>query len=191
MKHELPVLPYATNALAPKISQQTIELHWGKHAQTYVNNVNNLIPGTPFENASLEEIILKAEGPIFNNGSQTWNHIFYFTQFSPNPKAKPSGALAEAIDKSFGSFDAFKDQFSKAAIGLFGSGWAWLVKKPDGSLEIVQESNAGNPLRKGLIPMLTCDVWEHSYYVDYQNRRADYVAIFWDVLDWMVIESRF
>ncbi|MGC9151543.1 MAG: superoxide dismutase [Microbacter sp.] len=191
MKHELPALPYATDALAPKISKQTVEVHWFKHAQTYINNVNNLIPGTPFENASLEEIIMKADGPIFNNGSQSWNHIFYFNQFSPNPKSKPEGKLAKAINKQFGSFEAFKEQFSKASIGLFGSGWGWLAKKADGSLEIVPESNAGNPMRKGLTPIMTCDVWEHSYYLDYQNRRADYLAIFWDVLDWNIIEKRF
>jgi Fe-Mn family superoxide dismutase len=191
MKHELPALPYATDALAPKISKQTVEIHWFKHAQTYINNTNNLIPGTAFENASLEEIIMKAEGPIFNNGAQSWNHIFYFTQFSPSPKLKPEGKLGEAIDKQFGSLEAFKEQFSKAAVGLFGSGWAWLAKKADGSLEIVPESNAGNPMRKGLTPIMTCDVWEHSYYLDYQNRRADYLAIFWDVLDWNVIEKRF
>jgi len=191
MKHELPALPYATDALAPKISKQTVEIHWFKHAQTYINNTNNLIPGTAFENASLEEIIMKAEGPIFNNGAQSWNHIFYFTQFSPSPKLKPEGKLGEAIDKQFGSLEAFKEQFSKAAVGLFGSGWAWLAKKADGSLEIVPESNAGNPMRTGLTPIMTCDVWEHSYYLDYQNRRADYLAIFWDVLDWNVIEKRF
>ena len=158
--------------------------------QTYINNLNGLIPGTPFEEASLEEIVKKAEGPIFNNGAQVWNHTFFFWQFAPKPAAsKPSGALAAAIDKSFGSFDAFKEQFTKAAVTLFGSGWAWLVKKEDGSLEIVQESNAGNPLKKGLTPVLTCDVWEHSYYVDYQNRRADFVATFWELIDWPVVEK--
>jgi Fe-Mn family superoxide dismutase len=191
MKYELQALPYATSALAPKMSQQTVELHWGKHVQTYINNLNGMIPGTPFENATLEEIIKKAEGPIFNNGAQVWNHTFFFWQFSTSPSVKPSGALATAIDKSFGSFDAFKEQFTKAAVGLFGSGWAWLVKKEDGSLEIVQESNAGNPLKKGLTPVLTLDVWEHSYYVDYQNRRAEFVAAFWDLVDWKVIESRY
>jgi Fe-Mn family superoxide dismutase len=191
MKYELQALPYAADALAPKMSEQTVNLHWGKHVQTYINNLNGLIPGTPFEDASLEEIVKKAEGPVFNNGAQVWNHTFFFWQFSPTPVAKPSGALAAAIDKSFGSFDAFKEQFTKAAVTLFGSGWAWLVKKDDGSLEIVQESNAGNPLKKGLTPILTCDVWEHSYYVDYQNRRADFVNVFWDLTDWKVIDKRY
>jgi superoxide dismutase, Fe-Mn family len=192
MKYELQALPYAANALAPKMSETTVNLHWGKHVQTYINNLNGLIPGTPFEEAPLEEIVKKAEGPIFNNGAQVWNHTFFFLQFSPSPAAsKPTGALAEAIDKSFGSFDAFKEQFTKAAVTLFGSGWAWLVKKADGSLEITQESNAGNPLKKGLTPVLTCDVWEHSYYVDYQNRRADFVATFWELVDWSLVAQRY
>ncbi len=192
MKYELQALPYAADALAPKMSETTVNLHWGKHVQTYINNLNGLIPGTPFEDASLDEIVKKAEGPIFNNGAQVWNHTFFFWQFASKPAAsKPSGALAAAIDKSFGSFDAFKEQFTKAAVTLFGSGWAWLVKKEDGSLEIVQESNAGNPLKKGLTPVLTCDVWEHSYYVDYQNRRADFVSTFWELVDWSVVDKRY
>jgi len=191
MKFELPSLPYAIDALEPHISQRTLEFHHGKHHQAYVNNLNNLIPGTEFENADLETIIKKADGGIFNNGAQVWNHTFYFNQFSPNGGGKPTGALAEAINKSFGSFDAFKDEFSKAAATLFGSGWAWLVKKDDGSLEIIKESNAGNPIRNGLTPILTCDVWEHAYYLDKQNKRPDYIADFWKVVDWNVVGGRY
>ena len=191
MTHELKPLSYAANALEPVISKQTIEFHYGKHLQTYINNLNNLIVGTPFETAPIEQIVKESEGGLFNNAGQVWNHNFYFEQFSPTPQAAPTGALAEAIEKSFGSFDAFKEQFAKAAVGLFGSGWAWLVKNSDGSLAITQESNAGTPLRKNLVPLLTCDVWEHAYYLDYQNRRADYIAAFWKIVDWKIIESRF
>ncbi len=162
-----------------------------KHHQTYVNNLNNLVPGTRFENASLEQIIREADGAIFNNGAQIWNHTFYFESFSPSGQREPKGLLADAIQGTFGSFEAFKEQFTKSAVTLFGSGWAWLVKNADGKLEIVQESNAGNPLKKGLTPLLTCDVWEHAYYLDYQNRRPDYVQAFWNILDWKVIGSRF
>ena len=191
MKFELPSLPYAIDALEPHISQRTLEFHHGKHHQAYVNNLNNLIPGTEFENADLETIIKKADGGIFNNGAQVWNHTFYFNQFSPNGGGEPTGALAEAINKAFGSFDAFKEQFSKAAATLFGSGWAWLVKNSDGSLEIIKESNAGNPIRNGLTPILTCDVWEHAYYLDKQNKRPDYIADFWKVVDWNVVGGRY
>ncbi len=191
MKYELKPLPYALDALAPVISKQTLEFHYGKHLQAYINNTNTMVVGTPFENEPLEEIIKKAEGPLFNNAAQVWNHEFYFNQFSPVPQMMPTGALAEAINKAFGSFDAFKEQFAKAATGLFGSGWAWLVKNPDGTLAITQESNAGNPLRKGQTPLMTCDVWEHAYYLDYQNRRPDHVTAFWKILDWKVIEKRF
>ena len=191
MKFELPPLPYAIDALEPYISKTTLEYHHGKHHQAYVNNVNKLIPGTEFENADLETIIKKADGGIFNNGAQVWNHTFYFNQFSPNGGGEPAGALAEAINKSFGSFEAFKDEFSKAAATLFGSGWAWLVKKDDGSLEIVKESNAGNPIRNGLTPVLTCDVWEHAYYLDKQNKRPDYIADFWKIVDWKLVGDRY
>ncbi|GAB6279127.1 MAG: superoxide dismutase [Fe] [Lentimicrobium sp.] len=191
MKHELPPLPWAKNALEPYISQQTIEFHYGKHHQTYVNNLNNLIVGTPFENSSLEDIILKAEGGIFNNGAQVWNHTFYWNCLMPNGRSEPQGKLAKAIQREFSSFEAFKEKFSAAAVSLFGSGWAWLVKNPDGHLEIIQESNAGNPLRKGKTPLLTCDVWEHAYYLDKQNRRADYVADFWKMINWEAVEARF
>ncbi|MFO7371342.1 MAG: superoxide dismutase [Bacteroidales bacterium] len=191
MPFELPKLPYAADALEPFISKQTIDFHYGKHHQAYVNNLNNLVPGTPFENASLEKIVSEADGGIFNNGAQVWNHTFYFESFSPSGSREPSGALAVAIDSAFGSFAAFKEQFTKSAVTLFGSGWAWLVKKPDGSLGIIQEPNAGNPLRKGLTPLLTCDVWEHAYYLDYQNKRPDYLQAFWNILDWGVISKRY
>lgn len=191
MKHELPKLPYATDALAPTISKQTIELHWGKHLQTYITNLNNLIPGTKFENASLETIVKEADGPIFNNGAQVWNHTFYFNTLSPKAKKEPTGKLAETIKRDFGSFEAFKEAFNKQAISIFGSGWAWLSKKADGTLIITQESNAGNPMRSGLTPLMTFDVWEHAYYVDYQNRRAEHVEKIWGIIDWAVVESRY
>jgi superoxide dismutase, Fe-Mn family len=191
MSFELPKLPYELNALEPVISQKTFEFHYGKHHQAYVNNLNNLVPGTKFENASLETIIKEAEGGIFNNGAQVWNHTFFFTSLAPNAGGDPTGKLADAIIKDFGSFAEFKEKFGKAAVTLFGSGWAWLVKTPEGKLDIVQESNAGNPIRKGLTPILTCDVWEHAYYLDYQNKRPDFVEAFWKVVDWKVIASRF
>jgi len=191
MSFELPKLPYALNALEPHISQQTLEFHYGKHHQAYVNNLNGLIPGTAFENATLEEIVKKSDGGIFNNGAQVWNHTFYFMQFSPKGGGEPSGKLAEAIKKKFNSFENFKSEFKNAAATLFGSGWAWLVKKNDGTLEIVKESNAGNPLRNGMHPILTIDVWEHAYYLDYQNKRPDYIEMFWHLVDWKIIEKRF
>jgi len=191
MKFELPKLPYELAALNPAISDRTMEFHYGKHHQTYVTNLNNLIVGTKFEHAELEAIILEAEGPIFNNAAQVWNHTFYFMQFSPKPSLHPVGALAKAIDAQFGSFEKFKEEFTKASVGLFGSGWSWLVKNEDGSLDILQESNAGNPLRKGKKPILTCDVWEHAYYLDYQNRRPEYVANFWNIIDWEVVSERY
>ncbi len=191
MAFELPKLPYKKDALEPFISEKTIEFHYGKHHQKYVDNVNSLVQGTPFEDASLETIIKKAEGGIFNNGAQVWNHTFYFSQFSPEGSREPKGELKAAIEKSFGSFTEFKDAFSKAAATLFGSGWAWLVKKGSDGLEIVQTSNAGNPLRDGKTPLLTCDVWEHAYYLDKQNARPKYIEDFWKVVDWEVIEARF
>lgn len=191
MSFELPKLPYAINALEPVISQKTLEFHYGKHHQAYVNNLNNLVPGTKFENASLETIVMESEGGIFNNAAQVWNHTFYFESFSPNGGGEPHGALGDAIKKTYGSFAEFKSNFSKAATTLFGSGWAWLVKKQDGTLELVQESNAGNPMRKGLKPILTCDVWEHAYYLDFQNRRPDYVESFWKLVDWDIVGKRF
>ncbi len=192
MTFELPKLPYEIDALSPAIDKKTMEFHYGKHHQAYVNNLNNLVNGTKFENSSLEDIIKGADGGIYNNGAQVWNHTFYFTSFKPSGGGEPTGGLAGSITKHFGSFSEFKEQFSKAAITLFGSGWVWLVKQnSDHSLKIIQESNAGNPLRNGYTPILTCDVWEHAYYLDYQNRRPDYVKAFWDILDWDAISKRF
>ncbi len=190
MAFTLPELPYAKNALAPVISEQTLEFHYGKHHQAYVNNLNNLVPGTPFENSTLEDIIMNAEGGIFNNGAQVWNHTFYFTSFSPSSKTVPGGELASLIDRDFGSFAQFVESFEKAAATLFGSGWAWLVMDKAGKLAIVQTSNSGNPMRDGHKPLMTADVWEHAYYLDYQNRRPDYLKSFWKVLDWSVVEGR-
>jgi superoxide dismutase, Fe-Mn family len=187
----LPQLPYKNDALAPFLSAETIEFHYGKHHQAYVTNLNNLVPGSPFEKSDLEDIIKRAEGAIFNNAAQIWNHTFYFESFTPGGNKLETGKLAEAINKTFGSFDGFKEHFTKAAVTLFGAGWAWLVKDHDGNLQIVIESNAGNPLRRGLKPILTCDVWEHAYYIDYRNRRADYVKAFWEIIDWNKVASRY
>lgn len=191
MAFELPKLPYAKNALEPYISEKTLDYHYGKHHQAYVTNVNNLIKGTEFENATLEEIIAKADGGIFNNGAQVWNHTFYFMQFSPDGCDEPKDELKAAIEAKFGSTEAFKEQFSKAAATLFGAGWAWLVVDEKGELEIVQTSNAGNPLKVNMKPILTCDVWEHAYYIDKQNARPKYIEDFWKILDWKVISERF
>jgi superoxide dismutase, Fe-Mn family len=190
MIHELPKLPYALNALEPYISQRTLEFHYGKHHQAYVTNLNKLIAGTEFESLSLEDIIRKAGGGIFNNGAQVWNHTFYWNCMKPNGGNEPTGKLADAVAKNFGSFAEFKDKFSTAAATLFGSGWAWLVKKPDGSLAITQESNAGNPLKSGDLPLLTCDVWEHAYYLDKQNLRPGYIADFFNLVDWEAVAGR-
>ncbi len=190
MAFELPELPYAKDALEPYISKETIEYHYGKHHAGYVKNLNGLVPGTEFETSGLETIIKKADGGIFNNGAQVWNHTFYWNCMSPDGGGEPTGALMNALKSDFGSFDAFKEQFSKAAATLFGSGWAWLVKTPAGKLEIVQESNAGNPLRKGLEPIMTCDVWEHAYYIDKRNLRPAYIEDFWKVVDWNAIANR-
>jgi Fe-Mn family superoxide dismutase len=191
MAFVLPPLPYAPEALEPYISRQTIEFHYGKHHQAYVTNLNKLVEGTEFQGKTLEEIIKKATSAIFNNGAQVWNHTFYWNCLSPQGGGEPSGKLAEAITTRFGSFLAFRDKFTEAAVTLFGSGWVWLVKKSNGTLEITRESNAGNPLRHGPVPLLTCDVWEHAYYIDKQNRRADYVADFWKIVDWRAVEKRF
>ncbi len=190
MKHELPKLPYELDALAPVISKQTLEFHYGKHHQAYVNNLNNLIVGTKFENLDLENVIRESDGGIFNNAAQIWNHTFYFNTFSPKPQLEPTGKLADMIVRDFGSMGEFKEKFNKAAATLFGAGWAWLVLDSNGKLEIQQESNAGTPLKKNLKPLITCDVWEHAYYLDYQNRRPDYINTIWSVLDWKVVESR-
>lgn len=191
MAFELPKLPYANNALEPYISEETLNFHYGKHHQAYVNNLNNLVPGTPFENSDLETIVKEAEGGIFNNGAQVWNHTFYFMQFSVDGCKEPKDELKTAIVKDFGSVEAFTEAFGKAAATLFGSGWAWLVKDTEGKLSIVQTSNAANPMRDGLTPIMTCDVWEHAYYLDKQNARPKYVEDFWKVLDWQVISERF
>jgi Fe-Mn family superoxide dismutase len=184
MTHQLPPLPYDKNALEPHISAETLEFHYGKHHQTYVTNLNNLIPGTEFENLSLEEIVKKSSGGIFNNAAQVWNHTFYWHSLSPAGGGEPTGALAEAIVKAFGSFEKFKEEFSKTAITTFGSGWAWLVKNADGSLALVSTSNAATPLTTGQTPLLTIDVWEHAYYVDYRNLRPKYVEAFWNLVNW-------
>jgi Fe-Mn family superoxide dismutase len=187
----LPELPYSINGLEPFISAKTIEFHHGRHHMTYVNNLNKLVVDTEFENASLEDIIKKADGAIFNNGAQVWNHTFYWYSLIPNGKSLESAELIHGINKKFGSFDKFKEEFTNACLTLFGSGWAWLVKNANGELEIVKESNAGNPMRNGFTPLLTCDVWEHAYYLDYQNRRPDYVNEFWKYVNWEVVAKRF
>jgi Fe-Mn family superoxide dismutase len=184
MAFELPALPYAKDALAPHISTETLEYHYGKHHQTYVTNLNNLIPGTEFEGLSLEEIVVKSSGGIFNNAAQVWNHTFYWNCLTPNGGGQPTGALADAIDASFGSFEKFKEEFTKCAVTTFGSGWAWLVKNADGSLALVSTSNAGCPLTTGQTPLMTCDVWEHAYYIDYRNARPTYLEHFWSLVNW-------
>lgn len=191
MKFSLPELPYAHNALEPIISEKTISFHYGKHHQTYVTNLNGLVEGTEFENSDLDTIVKKADGPMFNNAAQIWNHNFYFLSLTPNKGLVPSEKLAKAIDAVWGSFDNFKAEFNKTTISVFGSGWGWLVADVDGKLSIAKESNAGNPLTRGLIPLLTFDVWEHAYYIDYQNRRADYVAALWDLVDWDKVSARY
>jgi len=184
MEHKLPALPYAMDALQPHISKETLEFHYGKHHQAYVTNLNNLVKGTEFENASLEDIVKKASGGVFNNAAQVWNHTFYWNCLSPKGGAAPTGALGAAISKKWGSFEAFKDAFSKSAVGNFGSGWTWLVRKPDGSVDIANSSNAATPLTGADKPILTCDVWEHAYYIDYRNARPKYVEAFWNLVNW-------
>lgn len=191
MEHKLPELPYALDALAPHLSKETLEYHYGKHHQTYITNLNNQIKGTEFENASLEEIVKKSSGGIFNNAAQTWNHTFYWLGLTPNGSGKPSGELAAAIDAKFGSFDNFKEEFNKVAAGTFGSGWAWLVKNTDGSLDLVSTSNAATPLTTDATPLLTCDVWEHAYYIDYRNSRPNYLGGFWQIVNWDEVARRF
>ena len=191
-KFELMALPYAVDALEPVISRQTLEFHHGKHLAGYVNNLNGLLPGSGFEDATLEEIVCKATGGILNNAGQILNHELYFGQFTaPKADNAPKGNLAEAIVRDFGSFEAFKEAFQKAGATLFGSGWVWLSTDQDGKLVITQEPNAANPVQKGLKPLLTFDVWEHAYYLDYQNRRPDHLAALWRIVDWHVIEQRY
>ena len=184
MKHELPPLPYDMSALAPHISEETLQYHYGKHHKGYVDKLNNGIQGTEFENAGLEDIVKKATGGLFNNAAQTWNHTFYWNSLSPDGGGKPGGKLAEAIDQSFGSFDKFREEFTTKAGGLFGSGWTWLVKKADGKLAIMNGQNAETPLRTGEVALLTCDVWEHAYYIDYRNARPKYLEAFWEIANW-------
>jgi len=184
MKHELPPLPYASDALTPHMSKETLEFHHGKHHRTYVNKLNELVQGSQFENASLEEIVRKSSGVLFNNAAQAWNHAFFWKCLSPNGGGKPTGDIAKIITSSFGSFDGFREQFTSAAEGRFGSGWAWLVRKDGGSLEVVSTANADTPMRSGRLPLLTCDVWEHAYYIDYRNSRPDYIKAFWNLVNW-------
>lgn len=184
MAFELPALPFDKDSLEPHISKNTLEFHYGKHHQAYVNKLNDLINGTKFEKSSLEDIVKNSDGGVFNNAAQIWNHTFYWSCISPMGGGEPKGKLKDAINEDFGSFEKFKEEFSNAAATLFGSGWAWLVKDKQGKLQIMQESNAGNPMTKGLKPLLTCDVWEHAYYLDYQNKRPDYIKAFWKVVDW-------
>ena len=184
MSIELPPLPFEKNALEPHISAETLDYHYGKHHQTYVTNLNNLIAGTDDESKSLEELISSTSGGLFNNAAQIWNHTFYWSCLSPNGGGEPTGAVADAINAKFGDFASFKDAFSKNAITTFGSGWGWLVKNSDGSIELASTSNAGCPLTEGQTPLLTCDVWEHAYYVDYRNARPKYVEAFWNLVNW-------
>ena len=192
MNYEMPKLPYAHEALEPVISQQTVDFHYGKHLQAYVNNLNNLVPGTEYEGKTVEEIVATApDGAVFNNAGQVLNHTLYFLQFTPNPSRKePAGKLREAIDRDFGSFENMKKELNAAATGLFGSGWAWLAVDKDGKLHITKEANGSNPLRKGMTPLLGFDVWEHAYYLDFQNRRADHIQALWDIIDWEAMEKR-
>ncbi|KQN77981.1 superoxide dismutase [Duganella sp. Leaf61] len=190
MEHTLPPLPYAIDALAPHISQETLEYHYGKHHQTYVTNLNNLIKGTEFENLSLEEIVKKSSGGVFNNSAQVWNHTFYWNSLTPGGKAV-SGALADAINAKWGSFDKFKEEFTKSAVGNFGSSWTWLVKKADGSLDIVNTSNAATPLTTDAKALITCDLWEHAYYIDYRNVRPKYIETFFALANWDFAAANF
>jgi Fe-Mn family superoxide dismutase len=191
MEHTLPALPYANDALAPHISKETLEFHYGKHHQTYVTNLNNLVKGTEFEAMGLEDIVRKSSGGMFNNAAQIWNHTFYWNSLSPQGGGQPTGALADAINAKWGSFDAFKDAFTKSAIGNFGSSWTWLVKKADGSLDIVNTSNAATPITGTDTPLLTCDLWEHAYYIDYRNRRPDYLSAWWSLVNWAFAAKNF
>jgi Fe-Mn family superoxide dismutase len=191
MAHTLPALPYSMDALAPIISKETLEFHYGKHHQTYVTNLNNLIPGTEFESASLEEIVKKSSGGVFNNAAQIWNHTFYWNSMAPNAGGEPTGKLADAIKAKWGSVAAFKEAFNKSAAGNFGSGWTWLVKKPDGSVDIVNTSNAATPLTTSDVPLLTCDVWEHAYYIDFRNARPKYLESFWSLVNWSFAAKNF
>ena len=189
MIYALPPLPYATDALEPRMSRETIEYHHGKHLQTYIDNLNSLIDGTPYADVPFETLILTATGPLFNNAAQVWNHIFFFNTLTPKPEPMPL-ELKDYLIRDFGSVEVFKEKFKKAAAGIFGSGWAWLAQDPEGKLHIIQESNAGNPLRAGYKPLMTIDVWEHAYYIDYRNRRAEFVDNCWELIDWNKVVER-
>ncbi|MEY4862425.1 MAG: sodB [Pseudomonadota bacterium] len=191
MEHSLPALPYALDALAPHISKETLEFHHGKHHQAYVTNLNGLIKGTEFESMGLEDIVRKSSGGVFNNAAQIWNHTFYWNSLSPKGGGAPSGALADAINAKWGSFDAFKEAFNKSAVGNFGSSWTWLVKKADGSLDIVNTSNAATPITGADKPLITCDLWEHAYYIDYRNSRPNYLGGYWNLVNWDFAAANF
>jgi len=191
MEHTLPPLPYAKDALQPTMSAETLEYHYGKHHQAYVTNLNNLIKGTEFENLSLEEIIKKSQGGIFNNSAQVWNHTFFWNCMTPNGGGAPTGPVADAINAKWGSFDKFKEEFQKSAVGNFGSGWTWLVKKTDGTVDIVNTSNAGTPLTTENKALLTVDVWEHAYYIDYRNARPKFVESWWNIVNWDFVNQNF
>ncbi len=191
MRFTQPRLPYAPDALAPAISQETVDFHYGRHEATYIANLNKLVEDTEYADMPLEDIIRTVDGALFNNASQTWNHIFYFFQFSPSGRREPEGRLREKIDETFGSFDDFKKRMEEAGASLFGSGWVWLSTDEDGKLFLTQGQNADNPLCQGLKPILTFDVWEHAYYLDYQNMRASYLHALWDIIDWDIIERRY
>ncbi|MAD45052.1 MAG: superoxide dismutase [Fe] [Oceanospirillaceae bacterium] len=191
MAFELPPLPYAKDALEPHISSETLDYHYGKHHNTYVQKLNGLIEGTEFEGKSLEDIIKSSSGGVFNNSAQIWNHTFYWNSLSPNGGGEPTGAVADAINAAFGSFEDFKAKFNDMAVNNFGSSWTWLVKKADGSLDIVNTSNAGTPITEGLTPLITVDLWEHAYYIDYRNVRPDYLKGFWALVNWDFANENF
>ena len=193
MQFSLPSLPYALNALEPLMSAHTLEYHYGKHLAAYINNLNELIKSSPLDHeaSSLEEVVLRAEGPLYNNAAQAWNHIFFFNELSPNPQPAPTGRLKAAIERDFVSVEAFQEQFTKAAVGLFGSGWVWLAADNEDRLSILPTGNAGNPVAEGLRPVMTVDVWEHAYYLDHQNRRAEFLKNFWQLVDWKFVENHF
>ena len=191
MSIELPELPYSNDALAPHISAETLDFHYGKHHKGYVDKLNAAIPGTEFEGRNLEEIVKTSSGGVFNNAAQVWNHTFYWNSMSPDGGGEPTGAIADAINDAFGSFDKFKEEFTKAATGQFGSGWAWLVKNTDGKLAITSTPNAETPLTGNATPILTCDVWEHAYYIDYRNARPKYVEAFWNLVNWDFANKNF
>jgi Fe-Mn family superoxide dismutase len=191
MAFELPPLPYAQDSLAPYMSAETLEYHYGKHHKAYVDNLNKLLPGTEFENATLEHIIKKSAGGMFNNAAQVWNHTFFWHCLSPQGGGEPTGELAKKIIQTFGSVESFKEQFSQKAITTFGSGWAWLVKTVDGELEIISTSNAGTPMTEHKTALLTCDVWEHAYYIDYRNARPKFLEAFWKLVNWKFVAENF